>query len=133
MTDSQSLYDENFAADGMDSTPNITPRKRKAKARTPMVDDEVRRSARFRANVDIVHIRPDNEPRRKKGASKKSVSFTTVEDLKTAIISSELEDIQDDEVVEPIQARVLADLGTSFCGIPPMEIEDAGLLQTPKD
>jgi hypothetical protein len=49
-------------------------KKRRGRPRTPIVDDEVHRSARLR-NVDAQeHIQLDGEPRRRKGATKKSVS-----------------------------------------------------------
>jgi len=84
-----------------------------------VVDDEVRRSSRFRNADDLKHIQLDNEPRRKKGAVNKTVSFSTVEDLKSAIINRSLDSDLDAEDIEPIQAVTLFNLGTSFCGIPP--------------
>jgi hypothetical protein len=73
------------------STPNCV-KKRKGHGQTPIVDDEVHRSARLRKDVLQDHIQLDNEPRRKKDAPRKSVSFSSVADLKKAIISNTLED-----------------------------------------
>jgi hypothetical protein len=63
------------------STP-VSAKRRKGRGQTPIVDDEVRRSATLMKDTPQTHIQLDNEPRRKKGASKKFVSFSTVEDLK---------------------------------------------------
>jgi hypothetical protein len=105
-----------------------TAKKRRGRPRTPIVDDEVRRSARLR-NVDAQeHIQLDGEPRRRKGATKKSVSFSSVADLKKAIVSCSLDDDLAEFEVAPIQASTLAELGSSFCGIPPAELSPATLL-----
>jgi hypothetical protein len=42
------------------STPSPQHHKRKTKARTPVVEDEVRRSTRLRRNADAVHIQLEN-------------------------------------------------------------------------
>jgi hypothetical protein len=103
-------------------------KKRRGRPRTPIVDDEVCRSARLR-NVDAQeHIQLDGEPRRRKGATKKSVSFSSVADLKKAIVSRSLDDDLAEFEVAPIQASTLAELGSSFCGIPPAEVSPATLL-----
>lgn len=98
-------------------------KKRKARAKTPIVDDEVRRSLRFKENEARKHIQLDRELRRKKGEIKKIVYFSTIEDLKTAIISRSLdEDLEEAGMIEPIQAVTLVGLGSSFCGVPPEEL-----------
>jgi hypothetical protein len=97
------------------------------------VDDEVRRSARLRNVAPQDHIQLDGEPRRRKGATKKSVSFSSVTDLKKAIVSSSLDDALTEFEVAPIQASTLADLGTSFCGVPPSELSLATLLHEEED
>jgi hypothetical protein len=92
------------------------------------VDDEVHRSARLRNVANQDHIQLDGEPRRRKGATKKSVSFSSVANLKKAIVSSGLDDALTEFEVSPIQASTLANLGTSFCGVPPAELSPATLL-----
>lgn len=115
------------------TTPVSARKKRKARAKTPVVDDEMRRSSRFRKNVQQTFYQLDREPRRKPGAEKKTVYFSTVEDLKSAIICKSLEADLEVEDVEPIQADTLLLLGTSFCGIPPEELADADLQHTPEE
>jgi hypothetical protein len=105
--------------------------KRKSRGKTPIVDDEVRRCSCFRKQAEAL-VQLDNEPRRKKGAPNKSVSFSTVDDLKTAIISRSLEEVMEDIVVEPLQIASLVELGTSFCGVPPEELSEATLNQNNK-
>lgn len=105
-----------------------TPKKRKGRGKTPIVDDEVRRCPRFKKNVDQVHVFLNSEPRRKKGEAKKTVSISTVEDLEAAIVTRSLEAEMEEVEVEPIQACNLVELGTSFCGVPPMELSIATLL-----
>lgn len=117
----------------VDTTPSSARKKRKARAKTPVVDDEVRRSARFKKADGLKHIQLDNELRRNKGAAFKTVSISTVEDLKSAIINRSLDSDLEIEDVEPIQVITLVDFGTSFCGIPPLELADAGLTQTPEE
>jgi hypothetical protein len=72
------------------SSPTCAPsqqhQKRKTKARMPIVEDEVRRSARLRRNEDAIHIQLENEPRKKRGDAKKTVCYLKVEELK--LISS---------------------------------------------
>jgi hypothetical protein len=108
-------------------------KKRRGRSHTPIVDDEVRRSARLRNVNAQEHIQLDGEPRRRKGATKKSVSFSSVADLKKAIISCSLDDALVDFEVAPIQASTLAELGSSFCGIPPAEVSPATLLLEDED
>lgn len=123
--------DEDFVRDGV-LTPSFGRKKRKSRAKTPIVDDEVRRSARFREGT-TVHIQLDNEPRKKKGEAKKSVSFSTVEDLKSAIINRSLDSDLEAEDIEPIQAITLVELGSSFYGIPPEELSIAMLNPAPEE
>lgn len=106
-----------------EASPYEARRKRKSRAETPLVDDEVRRSSRFRKGDTGKHIMLDREPRRKKGEANKTVSFSVVEDLKKAIICRSLDtDMEEADMVEPIQSSTLVDLGTSrFCGVPPEE------------
>jgi hypothetical protein len=108
-------------------------KKRKSRAKTPIMDDEVRRSSRFKVNVPQQHIRLDNEPRKKKGESKKSVSFSTVENMKIAIINRGLDTEMEAADIEPIQSEVLLNLGSTFCGIPPEELADADLTQSSEE
>lgn len=112
------------------SSPCSGQRKRKARAKTPIVDDEVKRSLRFKKKEAIKHIQLDREPRRRKGEATKTVYYSSVEDLKSAIISRSLdEDLEEAEEIEPIQAVTLVELGTSFCGIPSVELTIATLNQ----
>jgi hypothetical protein len=39
----------------------------------------------------------------------------------------------EDIVVEPLQITTLVELGTSFCGVPPEELNEATLNQNNKD
>jgi hypothetical protein len=109
------------------STP-IRVKKRRGRGQTPIVDDEVCRSARLRRDVSQDHIQLDNEPRIKKGARRKSISFSSVADLKKAIISSTLEDGLAEFEVAPVPASTLVDFDTSFRGAPPSELSLATLL-----
>lgn len=71
----------------------ITPifaKKRKTRGITPIVD-EVRRCSRFRKEEAQEHIQLNNEPRRKNGEAKKSLSISMVEDLRKVIVSRSLE------------------------------------------
>ena len=104
-----------------DDTPS-TKKKRKAKAQTPIVDDQARRSARLKKNEEIQHFQLDREPRRKNGEAKKTVYISTVEDLNTAIINRSLDSEMVANEVEPIPIFTLIDLGVSFCGVPPGEL-----------
>jgi hypothetical protein len=110
-----------------------TAKKRRGRHHTPIVDDEVRRSAILRNVAPQDHIQLDGEPRRRKGATKKSVSFSSVTDLKKAIVSRSLDEAHTEFEVAPIQASTLADFGTSFCGIPPSELSLATLLHEEED
>jgi hypothetical protein len=112
-------------------TPPIAA-KRKSRGKTPIVDDEVRRCSRFRKEAEAL-VQLDNEPRRKKGAPNKTVSFSTVDELKSAIVSRSLEEEMEDIVVESLQITTLVELGTSFCGVPPEELNEATLNQNNKD
>jgi hypothetical protein len=96
--------------------------KRRGRGQTPIVDDEVRRSARLRKEAPQKHIQLENEPRRKKGASKKSVTFSSVIDMKKAMVSCNLKESLAEFEVAPIQTPTLVDLGTSFCGVPPSQL-----------
>jgi hypothetical protein len=107
-------------------------KKRRGRHHTPIVDDEVRRSARLRNETLHDHIQLDGETRRRKGATKKYVS-SSVTDLKKAIVSSSLDEDLTEFEVAPIQASTLADLGTSFCGVPPSELSLATLLHEVED
>jgi hypothetical protein len=110
-----------------------TAKKRRGRHHTPIVDDEVRRSARLRNETHHDHIQLDGEPRRRKGATNKSVSFSSVTDLKKAIVSSSLDEGLIEFEVAPIQAPTLVDLGISFCGVPPSELNLATLLHEGED
>jgi hypothetical protein len=83
----------------------------------------------------------DNEPRRRKREKKKIVLFSTVEDLKKAIVLGNLNELmeeveaQNDDGEEeaqveadPIPIHMLMDVGTDLCGVPPEEITPAALL-----
>jgi hypothetical protein len=119
-------------ADGIGSPSTVSKKKRKSRPKTPIVDDEVRRSSRLRKEGLQRHVQLDNEPRKKPGEARKSVSFSTVEDLKTAIICRSLENDMEVESVDAIDSDVLQQLGISFCGIPPVEF-DAEASHTPED
>jgi hypothetical protein len=56
------------------------------------------------------------------------VSFSSVADLKKAIVSCSLDDALVEFEVAPIHASTLAELGSSFYGIPPVEVSSATLL-----
>jgi hypothetical protein len=110
-------------ADAIGSPSPVSKKKRKSRPKTPIVDDEVRRSSRLRKESLQLHVQLDNEPRRKPGEARKSVSFSTVEDLKTAIICRSLDNDLEVENVDAIESNVLQQLGISFCGIPPVEFD----------
>lgn len=109
------------------NTPTPRSRKRRARAKTPIVDDEVRRCSRFRKNEAQNLVQLDREPRRKKGEDKKKVYFSKVEDLKAAIICQILDAEMESVEIEPIPVAMLVDHGTSFCGVPPEELTEATL------
>lgn len=127
----------------------ITPKKKRrtAKASTPIVDDEVRRSARLRKEFSENFIQLDNEPRRRKGEAKKTVRISTVQDLKRSITSgqiclpTEAEEVEpiatsqsmEAVEVEPIDPSLLVELGTDFCGVPPGELTVADLHEEDND
>lgn len=71
------------------------------------------------------HVQLDNEPRKKKGATVKTVSISNVEDLKSAIICKNLETDMEEVELEPIQIPILVELGRSFCGIAPEQLNNA--------
>jgi hypothetical protein len=110
-----------------------TAKKRRGRHHTPIVDDEVRRSARLRNEAHHDHIQLDGEPRRRKGATKKFVSFSSVTNLKKAIVGSSLDEGPIEFEVAPIQAPTLVDLGISFCGVPTSELNLATLLHEGED
>lgn len=125
----------------MISTPNTVKKRRLTKAKTPIVDDEVRRSNRHIAGVVVDHIQLDNEPRRRKGEKMKTVLFSTVEDLKKAIVLGNLNELMEEVEAQnedgeeeaqvqadPIPIHMLMDVGTDLCGVPPEEITPAALL-----
>jgi hypothetical protein len=99
----------------------------------PVVEDEVR-SARLRRNADAIHIQLENEPRKRRGAARKTVRYSEVEELKAAIITRKIEhhDTEDWEI-EDITAPLLVELGTGFCGVPPMELNTSTLQDSSKD
>jgi anti-sigma28 factor (negative regulator of flagellin synthesis) len=93
------------------SSPTCTPsqqhQKRKTKARTPIVEDEVRRSARLRRNEGAIHIQLENEPKKKRGDARKTVSYSKVEELKVDIITGKLEQHKaEDREIEDINATL---------------------------
>jgi hypothetical protein len=129
--------EEGSAAMSFSCNTITSKKKRTSKACTPIVDDEVRRSARLRRDDTVVMVQLDNEPRRRKGEAKKTVRFSIVEDLKKSIISGqigqpmevdEMEQIEAEPIevepikVEPIASNLLVTLGTEFCGVPPREL-----------
>jgi hypothetical protein len=118
--------------DDIGSPSHISKKKRKSRPKTPIVDDEVRRSSRLRKESLQLHVHLDNEPRKKPGEARKSVSFSTVEDLKTAIICRSLDNDLEVENVDAIESNVIQQLGICFCGIPPVEF-DAEASHTPED
>jgi hypothetical protein len=120
-----------LVSEAISSSP--TAKKWRGRLHTPIVDDEVRRSARLRNVAPQDHIQLDGEPRRRKGAAKKSVSFSSVTDLQKSIVKSSLDDALTEFEVAHIQASTLADLGTSFCGVPPLELSLATLLHEEED
>jgi hypothetical protein len=128
----QQTTDHSTATPLVPDTPTPAPsRRRRGRAQTPIVDDEVRKSTRLKTGMVQEHIQLNNEPRRKKGDSKKSVSISSVADLKKAIVSRSLEETLDEDEVAPIPTPLLIELGHSFCGIPPMVLSLATL--TPED
>jgi hypothetical protein len=131
VVDTELDYPTRFVSETISSPP--TAKKRRGRLHSPIVDDEVCRSARFRNVATQDHIQLDGEPRRRKGATKKSVSFSSVADLKKAIVSCSLDDSLTEFEVAPIQASTLTELGTSFCGIPPAELSPATLLHEEED
>jgi hypothetical protein len=66
------------------STPSPQHHKRKTRAKMPVVEDEVRRSARLRRNADAIHIQLENEPRKRRGAARKTVRYSELDELKSA-------------------------------------------------
>jgi anti-sigma28 factor (negative regulator of flagellin synthesis) len=115
-------------------TPSQQHQKRKTKARTPIVEDEVRRSARLRRNDDAIHIQLENEPRKKRGDARKTVKYSKVEELKADIITGKLEQHEaEDCEIEDINATLLVELGTGFCGVPPLELNTSTLQDSSED
>jgi hypothetical protein len=103
------------------STPIVT-KKRRGRGQTPIVDDEIRRSSRFRRGTKMDRIHLENEPRKKKGATRKSATISLVVDLKKTIVSKSLEESLAEFEVAPIPTPALVDLGKSFYGVPPTEL-----------
>jgi hypothetical protein len=70
------LVDEELDTCIAEGEQSATPKKRRSsKGKTPIVDDEVRRSSRFKKNIKVSHIQLNAEPRRKNGQSKKTEHF----------------------------------------------------------
>jgi hypothetical protein len=88
----------------------------------------------LRRNSDAIHIQLENEPRRRKGAARKTVIYSEVEELKSAIITRKIEhhDTKDWEI-EDIAAPLLMELVTGFCGVPPMEMNVSTLQDSSED
>lgn len=78
-----------------------------------------------------MHVQLDSESRRKKEVPKKSISISTLSDLKKAIVSRSLENVLQDAEIEPIPISTLVELGNSFCDIATMELNNTTL--SPKD
>jgi anti-sigma28 factor (negative regulator of flagellin synthesis) len=116
-------------------TPSPQHHKRKTKARTPIVEDEVRRSVRLRRNADAIHIWLDNEPKKKRGDARKTVKYSKVEELKAAIITGKLEhhEAKDCEIEGINATTLLVELGTGFCGVPPLELNASTLQDSSED
>jgi hypothetical protein len=116
LVDANSSWDLPLDSAPSMSTPSPQHHKRKPRAKTPVVEDEVRMSARLRRNSDAIHIQWENEPRRRKGAARKTVRYSKVEELKSAIITRKIEhhDTEDWEIKDSA-APLLVELGTGFC------------------
>jgi len=113
----------------------VTPMKkrRKSKENTPIVDDEVKRSARLRRDDNDILVQLDVEPRRRKGEAKKTVRFSIVGDLKKSIINGELSQNMEMDEVELISSSLLVELGTGFCAVSPKELTEEDLqVEVPK-
>jgi hypothetical protein len=94
----------------------------------------VRRSARNRKNANAIHIQLENEPRKRRGAARKTVRYSEVEELKAAIITRKIEHHNaEDWEIEDINAPLLVELGTGFCGVPPMELNTSTLQDSSED
>jgi hypothetical protein len=107
----QQITDHCFATPLVPDTPSPAhSRRRRGRAQTPIVDDKVRRSTRLKTGFVQEHIQLNSEPRRKKGASKKSVSISSVAALKKAIVSRSLEDNLVEDEVAPIPTPILMSL-----------------------
>jgi hypothetical protein len=134
-----STFADSSLALPLDSSPPIcTPsqqhHKRKTKTRTPIVEDEVRRSVGLRRNADAIHFQLENEPRKKRGDARKTVKYLKVEELKAAIITGKLEQHEAEHCeIEDINATLLVELGTGFCGVPPLELNTSTLQDSSKD
>lgn len=136
-TSSQTANNDSRSAITMPDQPNmrvlcpesspLSIQKRKTRGKTPVVDDEVRRSTRFKKGVVSAHVQLDKEPRKKKGATAKSVSISTVQDLNAAIVGRSLDAVMEGVEVLPIQAPVLVELGRSFCGVALEELNNTTL------
>jgi hypothetical protein len=69
-----------------------------------------------------MHFQLNSEPRRHKRAARKSVSISTLPELKNIIINETLDKELEAIDIDPIPADALMDLGLSFCGVPPLEL-----------
>jgi hypothetical protein len=76
----------------------------------------------------------ENEPKKRRGAARNTVRYSEVEELKAAIITRKIEyhDAEDWEI-EDINAPLLVELGTGFCGVPPLELNTSTLQDSSED
>jgi anti-sigma28 factor (negative regulator of flagellin synthesis) len=115
-------------------TPSQQHHKRKTKASTTIIEDEVRRSARLRRTAAATHIQLENEPRKKRGDTRKIVNYSKVEELKADIITGKLEQPEaEDCEIEDINATLLVELGIGFCRVPPLELNSSTLQDSSED
>jgi hypothetical protein len=76
----------------------------------------------------------ENEPRKKRGDARKTVKYSKVEELKADIITGKLEQHEvEDRETEDINATILVELGTGFCGVPPLELNTSTLQDSSND
>jgi hypothetical protein len=69
-----------------------------------------------------MHFQLNSEPRRHKRAARKSVSISTLPELKNIIINETLDKELEAIDIDPIPVDALMDLGLSFYGVPPLEL-----------
>ena len=101
--------------------PPSAPKKRKSRKRpTPIVDDEVKRSARISKNPAYQHMELDAKSKPRKQFKEDTVKMQ--EQLDQAIIDA----IEADKML-PLQ--ILQDVAINFCQVPPEEITEEQLLQ----